>query len=126
MRSVAPINRALYGTTQNGGSRLKIAVIITWIVLLSSGRDSLAATPSPAVDAKIVAAAKEWFHRFETGDIDRSQLNAEVNQQVTAEGVPEGRRHAQGVRSTAQLPVSWRRAHQGHNGVLFSHPVSRG
>lgn len=34
-----------------------------------------------------MAAAKEWFHRFQTGDVDRSQLNAEVNQQVTAEGV---------------------------------------
>lgn len=36
-------------------------------------------TPSPAV----VARAKEWFHRFVTGNIDRSQLSARLNAEFT-------------------------------------------
>ena len=39
---------------------------------------------SQRVDPKIVAKAKEWFHRFQTGQIDRSQLNTQVNLQLTS------------------------------------------
>lgn len=69
-------------------SRPGITIILACIAFVSWSRVCFAtSTPAPTVDAKIVAAAKEWFHRFQIGDIDRSQLNAEVNQQVTAEGV---------------------------------------
>lgn len=38
---------------------------------------------SNVVDPRIVAKAKEWFHRFKIGDIDRAQLDAQVNGQLT-------------------------------------------
>lgn len=37
----------------------------------------------PIADSQITAKAKEWFHRFQTGEIDRSQLDAQVNAQLT-------------------------------------------
>lgn len=37
----------------------------------------------PIADSHITAKAKEWFHRFQTGDIDRSQLDNQVNAQLT-------------------------------------------
>jgi len=37
----------------------------------------------------IVAKAKEWFLRFEKGNIDRSQLNRAVNDQLTVASVEE-------------------------------------
>ena len=69
-------------------SRRGSALLFISLALVSWNWPQPAAAASPpTVDAKILAAAKEWFHRFQTGNIDRSQLNAEVNQQVTAEGV---------------------------------------
>jgi hypothetical protein len=37
------------------------------------------------VDPQIEAKAKEWFFRFQRGDIDRAQLNAQVNAALTTE-----------------------------------------
>jgi len=37
----------------------------------------------PLADSAITAKAKEWFHRLQTGQIDRSQLDAQVNSQLT-------------------------------------------
>jgi hypothetical protein len=54
------------------------------LALLAAGLASLlAASGMDGVDPKIGAAAKEWFHRFQTGNIDRSQLDAEVNRELT-------------------------------------------
>jgi hypothetical protein len=39
--------------------------------------------PLPVADSAITAKAKEWFHRLQTGEIDRSQLDAQVNLQLT-------------------------------------------
>jgi hypothetical protein len=39
--------------------------------------------PIPSADARVAARAKEWFHRFESANIDRSQLNAETNAELT-------------------------------------------
>ena len=38
-----------------------------------------AATASAAPDAAIMARAKEWLHRLQTADIDRTQLSAQMN-----------------------------------------------
>ena len=46
-----------------------------------------AATPAPNEDAAITARAREWFRRFETGDIDAAQLNATMRAGLTAETV---------------------------------------
>lgn len=40
------------------------------------------ATPVPA-DQKILSMAREWFFRFQTGHIDRSQLDSKTNAQLT-------------------------------------------
>lgn len=37
----------------------------------------------PIADAHITAKAKEWFRRLQTGEIDRSQLDAQLNAQLT-------------------------------------------
>lgn len=37
----------------------------------------------PIADSLITSKAKEWFRRFQTGEIDRSQLDAQVNSQLT-------------------------------------------
>lgn len=37
----------------------------------------------PVADAHITAKAKEWFRRLQTGEIDRSQLDAQLNTQLT-------------------------------------------
>lgn len=39
-------------------------------------------TPTPA-GTRIVAIAREWFFQFQTGNIDRSQLDAVTNQELT-------------------------------------------
>lgn len=44
------------------------------------------ATPLPSTSpivAAVMLKAKEWFHRFESGDIDRTQLDALVETQLT-------------------------------------------
>lgn len=37
----------------------------------------------PQADPAISARAKEWLHRVQTGTIDRTQLNAQMNAQLT-------------------------------------------
>ncbi len=41
------------------------------------------AKSTQTVDPKITAKAKEWFFRFQTGNIDRSQFNAQTNMGLT-------------------------------------------
>lgn len=48
-----------------------------------SSPGSPATASYPRVDPRVVAKAKEWFHRFQIGDIDRSQLNLQVNEELT-------------------------------------------
>jgi hypothetical protein len=48
-----------------------------------------ASTPRPSVDPIIMAAAKEWFWRFQMGNIDRSQLDDEINQDLTPTMISE-------------------------------------
>jgi hypothetical protein len=67
-----------------------IAIVAT-ALSLSQVCHAAVQSPSPRVtglnqrvDPKIVAKAKEWFHRFQTGQIDRSQLNSQTNAQLTS------------------------------------------
>jgi hypothetical protein len=39
--------------------------------------------PAHPVSSAVLALAKEWFHRFQTGDIDRSQLDAQTDRALT-------------------------------------------
>jgi hypothetical protein len=44
---------------------------------------SPAPSPSPSPDAAVAARAREWLHRLQTADIDRTQLTATMNQLLT-------------------------------------------
>lgn len=50
-----------------------------------------AAGPETGVHAGILATAKAWFFRFQHGDIDRSQLDAQVSSELTPERVAKER-----------------------------------
>ena len=41
----------------------------------------------PVADSHVTAKAKEWFRRLQTGDIDRSQLDARVNSQLSDDAI---------------------------------------
>jgi hypothetical protein len=62
-----------------------VAFMLTTSTILSL--PVTAATPvpiaSPTVSAKVAASAREWFHRFQSGTIDRSQLDSTVNLELT-------------------------------------------
>lgn len=80
---------------KNGGLQLKQAFLltigmITAVIFSANPGNATASSPGsaatasyPRVDPRVVAKAKEWFHRFQTGDIDRSQLNLQVNEELT-------------------------------------------
>jgi hypothetical protein len=48
-------------------------------------------SPSPAAasEQSMLALAKEWFHRIQTGAIDHSQLNDNANMSMDADSVKE-------------------------------------
>ena len=48
---------------------------------------SASPAPGPTLDPAITAKAKEWLHRFQTGDLDRSQLSSQMNTALTADVV---------------------------------------
>jgi hypothetical protein len=62
------------------------------------------ATTVAPVSPKIFALAKEWFHRFQTGNIDRSQLDAASNMELTAEAI----RQQEAALSSLGKPVAFR------------------
>jgi hypothetical protein len=53
------------------------------VVGANEPRSAASPVPIPAADARVAARAKEWFHRFRSGNIDRSQLSAESNAGLT-------------------------------------------
>ena len=65
-----------------------LAAVAAALIIPSRIAAAPAAAPAgtvslPIADSHITAKAKEWFHRFQTGEIDRSQLDAQVNAQLT-------------------------------------------
>ena len=61
-------------------------------------------TPVGTVSPKVLALAKEWFHRFQTGNIDRSQLNATSNLELTAKAI----RQQEAALSSLGKPVAFK------------------
>lgn len=73
-----------------------LGLLIGGITCAQAASPSPAPAPSPSlsaspgsVDAAILLRAKEWLHRLQTGDIDRSQLDAKVNAALTADVVKQ-------------------------------------
>ena len=44
----------------------------------------IAASQPPLASSRVLARAEEWFYRFQSGNIDRSQLDAEMSGEVSA------------------------------------------
>jgi hypothetical protein len=63
-----------------------------------------ASIPERQVSPKVLALAKEWFHRFQTGNIDRSQLDATSNLELTAESI----RQQEAALSALGKPVAFK------------------
>jgi hypothetical protein len=64
---------------------LALAIAVAPVATLAGVGDGATPTPSPTatstpqpVDPAITARATEWLHRFQTGDVDRSQMTAEA------------------------------------------------
>ncbi len=49
----------------------------------------LAPTPAPGEDAAITARVREWFHRFQTGDVDRTQLAPQMQSLLTPDVIAQ-------------------------------------
>lgn len=50
---------------------------------------SASPAPAPSVDPAVTARAKEWLHRVQTGDIDRSQLTSAMSAALTPDIVKQ-------------------------------------
>jgi hypothetical protein len=66
-----------------------VIVVTLAAVLMKEGGTGMPSSSTMTVEAHawvdplIVTKAKEWFYRFQSGKLDRSQLNAEVNAELT-------------------------------------------
>jgi len=72
-------------------------------------------TPSPA----IVAKAKEWFFRFQSGNIDRSQLNDRVNLELTTDMIEREKHTLQNFGTPKKFNFLRRRKVSGTNAYDF-------
>jgi hypothetical protein len=73
------------------------------------------ASPSTrSVDPRVEALAKRWFFRFQTGDIDRSQLDQRVDKQLTSTMIKQEEKtlQAYGCRLAETLPRTRCHIHQ--------------
>jgi hypothetical protein len=73
--------------------QLVICVALTMLGALPAiAANAASRSDSPEVE-RAFRVAKEWLYRFETGKVDRQQLGATVNQELTGEMIRrEGRR----------------------------------
>ena len=65
---------------------VSILMFMPGIQVLGATVTSEALTKSPQA---AIAKAKEWFYRFRSGSVDRSQLDAECNLELTTKRVSE-------------------------------------
>jgi hypothetical protein len=69
-------------------TRILGTVCLLAVLLAGAGpAGAQSASPSPTPD--VAARAKEWLHRLQTGDIDRSQLTDTMNTALTPDVVKE-------------------------------------
>ncbi len=82
-----------------------LILLFSLVLFAAPGRAQTAPAPSSApssaaaqIDPKVAAIAKDWLHRIQTGNVDRSQLTNEMSaaltpalvQQVAAQLAPLG------------------------------------
>jgi hypothetical protein len=70
---------------------ITVVIIVSVFTSLSGMCQAAVQSPNPqvtslsqSIDPRIIARAKEWFHRFQAGHIDRSQLDANMNAELTS------------------------------------------
>lgn len=73
----------LEGTRLSGVTRLIFAVAMAIVGLIESLPVPTLAASGQQAPPNVLSAAKDWFYRFQTGRVDRSQFNAEVNSELT-------------------------------------------
>lgn len=69
-------------------TKFRVLGLFALICILSLGVAS-AQTSAPDPNPAITARAKDWLHRVQTGDIDRSQLDAAMNTAFTPDLVKQ-------------------------------------
>ncbi len=78
--------------------RIFAVVGVLSALLTGSAVSAATATPSPSPSASAAAEgasadpatrAREWLHRMQTGDIDRSQLTATMNADLTPDAIKQ-------------------------------------
>jgi hypothetical protein len=78
--------------TYRAAPLLALAIAVVPVASLARASDGATPAPSPTatttstpqpVDPAITARATEWLHRFQTGDVDKSQMTAEANAAYT-------------------------------------------
>jgi hypothetical protein len=69
-------------------TKLRVFGLFALMCILSLGLAS-AQTSAPDPNPDITARAKDWLHRLQAGDIDRSQLDAAVNAAFTPDVVKQ-------------------------------------
>jgi hypothetical protein len=60
-----------------------LGMICLVMVLVGVAAPAGAQSASPSAAPDVAARAKEWLHRIQTGDIDRSQLTDQMNAALT-------------------------------------------
>ncbi len=68
--------------------KFRVFALTTLLCVVSLGLAS-AQTTAPDPNPEITARAKEWLHRVQTGDLDRSQFDANMNAALTPELVQQ-------------------------------------
>ena len=66
-----------------GALARRIVAVFALASLVACPRGAGAAPAEPSALPKILALAKEWFLRFQSGNIDRSKLDVRTNEQLT-------------------------------------------
>ncbi|HEY1681728.1 MAG TPA: hypothetical protein VGF98_08850 [Candidatus Tumulicola sp.] len=75
--------------------------------------------PAPTVAPEITARAKEWLHRFQTGNLDRTQLNAEMNTALTPDLVKQVSQQLAPLGEPVTFVISGEQTTQGVTAYIY-------
>jgi hypothetical protein len=75
--------------------------------------------PAPTVAPEITARAKEWLHRFQTGNVDRTQLDAEMNTALTPDLVKQVSQQLAPLGDPVTFVISGEQTTQGVTAYIY-------
>lgn len=86
-------------------------------------------SPAAGEDPNVTARAKEWLQRMQTGDVDRSQLDAQANSLLTADVVAQAKREFSPVGTPTSFQYAGKKQAQGYTTyeyrVVFKDSVAK-